>query len=223
MSHRPKLGSIYQRKKRLPDGSVQTLPIWWVKYRKNGQVFRESSRSQKPGDAENLLKLRVGQIVTGKFAGLRPERVLMAELFADVVQDYRDNERDTIKDVEGRIKNHLTPFFGEIRAAEYSTQHTKRYIAQRQAEEAENGTINRELAVVRRAFRLGASWDPPKVVRIPSIKLLKETNVRTGFLEYAQYLALRNELPAFIRPIYVAAYHVGGRRGELFRHSMAPG
>jgi integrase len=212
---RPKFGSIYQRTKRLQDGNVQTLPTWWIKYRKNGQVFRESSGSEKPGDAERLLKRRLGEIATGKFAGLGPERIRMADLFDDVVKDYQENDKDTTKDLQGRLKNHLSPFFGEIRAADFSSQHVRRYIAERRAEKAENATINRELAIVRRAFRLAASWEPPKVARIPRIKLLKEMNVRTGFLEYDQYLNLRNELPAFIRPLYVVAYHVGGRRGEL--------
>jgi len=36
-----------------------------------------------------------------------------------------------------------------------------------------------------------------------------------GFLEYEAYTKLRNELPWYIRPLFVTAYHVGGRRGEL--------
>lgn len=86
---------------------------------------------------------------------------------------------------------------------------------ERRREGAENATINRELAVVRRAFRLAAKCEPPRVGRIPNIQLLKENNVRTGFLEYETYVALRNELPWYLRPLYVTAYHVGGRRGEL--------
>jgi integrase len=109
----------------------------------------------------------------------------------------------------------LLPFFGEIRARDISTQHLKRYVSQRREEGVKNATINRELAIVRRAFNLAAKCDPPKVARIPSVQLLKENNVRTGFLEYEQYRALRDELPAAIRPLFVVAYHVGGRRGEL--------
>ncbi len=212
---RPNFGSIYQRKKRLPDGTIQTLPIWWIKYRKGGQAFRESSGSEKHRDAEWLLKRRLGEIVTGKFAGLGPERILMAELFEDIVEDYRDCERHTLDDLSSRLNIHLIPFFGAIRAADFTTQHIKRYVAQRRREEAQNATINRELAIVRRAFRLGAKCDPPKVARIPYVQLLKETNVRTGFLEYDRYIALRNELPWYLRPLFVTAYHVGGRRGEL--------
>lgn len=210
-----KLGSLYQRKKKLPDGTQQLLPTWWIKYSKNGEVIRESSGSDKRADAEKLLKARVGEIVTGKFLVLGPERIRLAELFQDVIEDYEATDRRTISDVRSRLKNHLSPFFDEIRAAEFSTQHVKRYVAKRRKEEAQNATINRELAILRRAFNLAAKCDPPKVARVPHIQLLKETNVRTGFLEYDGYVAVRNELPCYIRPLFVVAYHVGGRRGEL--------
>jgi integrase len=212
---RPRLGSIYQRRKKLPDGTVKTLPTLWIKYRKNGQVFRESSGSDRQGVAERLLKKRLGDIVSGKFAGLEPERIRMAVLFSDVIEDYAQNGKDSLPDLKGRLKNYLSPFFGHIRAADFSTQHIKRYIAERKAAGAKNATINRELAIVRRAFNLAAKWDPPKVGRVPHIEMLEEHNLRTGFLEYEQYRNLRNELPPYIRPLFVVAYHVGGRRGEL--------
>jgi hypothetical protein len=104
---RAKLGSVYQRKKKLPDGTQQVLPTWWVKYHKNGKVFRESSGSEKRADAERLLKKRAGEIVTGKFLGLASERIAMAELFEDVVEDYQSSERATLGDLKSRLKNHL--------------------------------------------------------------------------------------------------------------------
>ena len=45
--------------------------------------------------------------------------------------------------------------------------------------------------------------------------MLTEDNVRTGFLDDEGYLALRNELPEYLRPMFVVAYHVGNRLGEL--------
>jgi integrase len=141
--------------------------------------------------------------------------VAVAELFDDVVEDYRDCERNSLDGLTSRLKIHLVPFLGEIRAADFTTQYIKRYVAQRRTEGAQNATINRELAIVRRAFRLGAKCDPPKVARIPYVQLLKESNVRTGFLEYECYVTVRNELPWYTRPLFVTAYHVGGRRGEL--------
>ena len=40
-----------------------------------------------------------------------------------------------------------------------------------------------------------------------------EKNIRTGFL--AVYLRLKGELPEDLRPLFVVAYHVGNRLGEI--------
>jgi integrase len=212
---RPKFGSIYRRTKRLPGGTVKTLPTWWIKYRKNSQVFRESSGSEEYADAERQLKKRLGEIVTGKFAGLDPERIRFSDLAQEVLTDYRDNDRSSTGDVERRLRLHLLPAFGQVRAAEFGTAHRKRYIQSRRKEGASSATINRELAVVKRAFYLAWECDPPRVMRMPHIPMLEEHNIRTGFLEYDAYLRLRDELPEEIRPLFVVGYHTGARIGEL--------
>ncbi len=102
-----------------------------------------------------------------------------------------------------------------MRAAEFTSDQIKRYVANRRSEKAADATINRELELIKRSFALGARCDPPKVARIVHVSMLTEDNVRTGFLDDAGYLALRNELPEYLRPIFVVAYHVGNRLGEL--------
>jgi integrase len=197
-SRRPKLGSIYQR------GGV-----WWIKFYRNGQPVRESSKSDSYAEAERLLKRRQGEVVTGKFVGLQPERIRVAQLAEEVVEEYQRNKRASTDDVRSRLKCHLLPALGAIRAAELGTRHIKRYIAQRQESGAANATINRELAIIKRAFNLAAKSDPPLVARVPYVPSLDENNVRIGFLEHDAYLRLRNELPEAI------GYHVGSRLGEL--------
>ncbi len=60
----------------------------------------------------------------------------------------------------------------------------------RQQEEAANATINRELAALKRMFRLGQQATPPKVIRTPKFPKLAENNIRKGFLEDGQYRKL---------------------------------
>src|SRR5690242_15282467 len=93
---KPKLGSIYQRTKKLPDGTKIALPTYWIKYYVKGKPVRESSKSERSGDAETLLKRRLGEIVTGKFSGLGPERITFEELAQDVVADYRENDKSSL-------------------------------------------------------------------------------------------------------------------------------
>jgi integrase len=117
--------------------------------------------------------------------------------------------------MERRIRLYLKPAFGNIRVADFGTRHINQFIAERRRYGAANATVKRELAVVKRAFRIAAQNDPSLVVRIPHIPMLEEDNVRKGFLEYEQYVELRNQLPPALRALFVVGYYTGARVGEL--------
>jgi integrase len=93
----------------------------------------------------------------------------------------------------------------------------RQYIASRRAAGASNASINRELAIVRRGFKLGALEDPPLVNRQVTIPALEENNVRQGFLEPDEYERLLEELPANLKALFVCCYHTGARKNELRR------
>jgi integrase len=80
---------------------------------------------------------------------------------------------------------------------------------------ASNATINRELALLKRAFYLGWRHTPRKIANVPYIPLLEENDVRKGFFEHDQFLAMREALPQEIRPIITFAYYTGCRREEI--------
>ncbi len=176
--------------------------------------FRESAKTTDQSEAKRFLKRRQGEAVTGqRLSGA--DRVTIGDLMALVLEDYREQERRSIGELRGRIEGHLTKPFGKLRAINWTSEHRKRYINARQKEGAENATINRELAIVRRAFSLGHQADPLLVLRAPFIAALPEDNVRTGFLEREQYMALLKELPDHTRLLLVLGYHTGMRLGEL--------
>jgi integrase len=55
------------------------------------------------------------------------------------------------------------------------------------------------------------------VGRVPHILSFKENNVRKGFLDGEQYRSLLCELPDYLRPLFVVAYHTGVRKSELLK------
>lgn len=71
------------------------------------------------------------------------------------------------------------------------------------------GEINRELTVLKRMFSLAIQAG--KLVHKPHFPMLRENNVRAGFFEREQYLAVQKHLPTSMRPVVTFAYVTGWR------------
>ncbi len=202
-------------------GSILHMPhstILWVKYHKNGKPIRESAHTTKVKEAEKFLRARLAAISTGTYVGLRLEKVRVSELADDLIREYRINGRKSIADLEARWKLHLQPFFGVLRAIEVTSQLVARYIDSRQQEKAENATINRELAALKRMFSLARQSTPLKVNSVPYIAMLREDNIRTGFLESTQHDNLAAEtgkVGLWLRAMFETGYTYGWRHEEL--------
>lgn len=102
-----------------------------------------------------------------------------------LIEDYRRQDKADLYQAQLRVEKHLRPEFGDLTANKLTSRRVREYI-ERRKREAANATINRELAIVRRAYNLGVHDDPPLVYRVPRIPKLKENNVREGFLEHPQ-------------------------------------
>ena len=99
-----------------------------------------------------------------------------------------------------------------------STDHFNKYVDDRQQAGASNATINRELAALKRMFTLGARTFPQKVTRIPHFPHLVERNVRKGFVEDAQYVALAMacaKVGIWLCGLFECGYTYGWRVSEL--------
>lgn len=197
------MGAIYKR------GAV-----YWIKYYRNGKPYRESAKSDKEMEAKRLLKKREGEISEGKIPGIIFDKVRFESLVEDFLQDYRITEKKSLARAE-RSANHLKESFKGMRVTNITSPAINRYIEKRIAEEAENGTINRELAALKRMFNLGAQQTPPKVDRVPHISMLKENNVRQGFFESGDFQALRTNLPDYLKSFVTFGYKTGWRYSEI--------
>ncbi len=188
--------------------------VWWLKYYDNGRPRYETSRSTRETDAKRLLSLRLGQVEQGNCPAPEAQRATFEDLARDLENEYRANGRRSLRHLIARIV-HLRRFFGSMRAAAITTSEVQKYIVKRQSEGATNGTINRDLAALRRMFSIAAKATPPKVGRVPYIPALAENNARQGFFEHDEFGQIRAALPEHLRPLVTFAYHTGWRKSEI--------
>jgi integrase len=208
------MGTIYKRKFKRKDGSEYEGKTWWIKYHRNGRAYFESTGSPKRTVARELLNKREGEIADGKAPGIHYDRVTFNELAEDLIMDYKVNRRKSLWRVE-ISRDHLAAFFGQLRAPEVTTARVKQYIDKRREAGAENATINRELAALKRMFSLAAQCTPPKVAQVPFIPMLKEDNIREGFFEDEEYRAVRGNLADYLKPVIDFGYVTGWRKSEI--------
>ena len=81
-------------------------------------------------------------------------RVEIKELLDDLEAEYKTNARKSLNDLKRRLKLHVRPHFAGRRAASITTADFGNFISGRQDAGASNGEINRELAAIKRAYRL---------------------------------------------------------------------
>ena len=190
--------------------------IWWMHFSHLGKRVRESARTKDSSAAERLLLTRRLEIADGRYLG-NPGQARVRDLLALVVADYQSQGKRSLPQLKSRIRKHLGPGLGSVLCADFRKRHVETYRRERYAAGASVATVNRELEIVRRAFRLGTEEEPPLVVRVPKIAMDVEDNTREGFLEHDQYRALTSELSPHLRLMASIGYNVGLRAGMIRR------
>jgi len=189
-------------------GEHKTAAVWWIQYYVRGRRFRESSNSTSRADAVRLLKRRIGEGAQGRPLAPQAEKTRFRQLMDLLIDDYRANERRSLKRLRASVA-HLVGFFNDDLTIVITSDRVASYIAYRRAEKAAPATINRELAALKRAFRLGERVG--KVMQKPEVAMLREDNRRKGFFEGAEYRAVVDHLPAELQPVIQTAYVTGWR------------
>lgn len=214
------MGSIYRRNG--PDGKPKgPWLIAWVDSR--GKQHIESTRIKgRSGTgynhttAKRLLAEREAAVAKGATVTAGVGRRLFTDCLEDVARDQEVNERRDVRHTRSRITQHLAPFFDGYHVGEVTTALVRQYSSQRKAAGAAAATLNRELAIIRRAVRLAARNGD--LVSLPHVELVDESrNVRQGIIEPVAFArVLKHLTPQVYADIAETASITGWRtRSEL--------
>jgi len=184
--------------------------FYQLRYYRNGQRIEESTKLTKYDDARDLLRDREGDISKGVPVTAASTKLTFDDATKDVVTDYTVNAKRSKGELDRRLKLHLRPYFGGRKLSSITTADLRAFTAKRLEAKAAPAEINRELAIVRRAFKLAVKADRYHG-RVPSFPMLAEHNVRSGFFDDQMIRAVLARLPEALRPVVVFAYATGWR------------
>jgi TPR repeat protein len=214
-------GSVFHRIYRSKSGELKRTATLYVKFYANGKPVTLPAGTEDEGEALTYLRKKMADAAIGGPLAEMPERVKMGQLFDLMLAWYRLNERRTLYDLERLIesRNGLRVHFGNLKAQALGSSAQARYVAARRREDPApaNATINRALAYVRRAMKLGAQQDPPLVLRVPHFEMLPVAEPRQGVVSHEEYRVVRDLLPRYARIALVIGYHTGLRKGMILQ------
>ncbi len=191
---------------------------WWISYCLRGKEYRESSGSSDRKLAERLLKQRLREIGADRlglkrFVSPAVDRVRVEELIEDLVMDHRVRGKKSLPTTLAHLKA-VRAAFDMDRAIDVNTSQIRRVVAMWQAEGTANGTINRRLGILKRAFAL--ALEAGKLTTIPHFPSLEVSNAREGFCERWELAALLSCTPdEDLRDVIEWAFWTGMRKGEI--------
>lgn len=153
---------------------------------------------------------------TYKKREVRPVVYKVADLFEPYMLDFVNRGGRDPQRWRGAWK-HLEPHFASTAVGNVTTAQINEYIAKRKEAGKANGTINRELTLLRAMFRFGTRVTPPMVTVGPAFPTrLKEASPRQGFIGNSEYALLAaNAKELWLRALIACAYAFGFRKGEL--------
>jgi site-specific recombinase XerD len=205
-------GSVFQRTYRDAKGKLRKTTNWYIEFVAGNRTIREPTEFTKRSDAAEFLKKRIADAVGGKIVLSR--NVLYDDLRTLILVDYQNNGRKSYRDLQTTRLPKLDAVFAGTKAIDVSTSSVERYKSLRLKDKAAPATVNRELASLKRMFRLGLRQG--MVAAMPYISMLAEHNVRKGFFELDQFRAILKHLPVEYRALFELAYITGWRiRSEL--------
>jgi integrase len=188
--------------------------IWHIDTCIRGCRIRQSCETEDRNQALSLLRQRQAELDQRGPLALRTPKLTFDDLARDFIRDYEVNKKRSLGKAKKSVE-YLTQFFGGYRAVNITTQDVRAYIETRQRAGLANGTINRELAALKRMLQLAARAKLLSTDHIPDIPTLKEAPPRAGFFEPEQFNVLMKYLRPEVQPIARFGYELGWRLREI--------
>lgn len=179
-----------------------------------GETIQESTKSELRSVAEEMLRKKLEQSSQG-FPLAEMKRWRYEDAREALLEDYRDKGCRSLLKYKSKLPwglaQHIDPFFKGRLMKSIDTTLLHAFKNRMLKEGLGNASVNRLLALVRRMLNIARR--DGKLVFVPFVPMLKEENVRTGFVEPDEFAEVLAHLPEHLHAIALFMYQTGCRSG----------
>ncbi|MDD5679745.1 MAG: site-specific integrase [Candidatus Omnitrophica bacterium] len=190
--------------------------VWYIGYSVEGRWVREAVGEKKKLAAIVLGKRKV-EVKEGRFLNIKKKERIKFEDFSAIFLRLHSNvnKKPSSAKRDAILLRNLSCCFAGKYLYEITPMMIEKYKEERRTY-ASPATVNREIACMKCMFNKAIQWGKADSNPVRKVKLFKENNTRTRYLEKEDVLRLLDNCPPDLRNIIIVALHTGMRKGEIF-------
>ncbi len=191
--------------------------VWWTCIRHNGRKIQKSLETTDKKLAKSIeSKVRTELIEDFYFEKPIGCNKTLKHLMDKFMIEHAPKVSKHMQKGYSSHLNHLIPFFGDLNLTSITPKNISRYKVLRRQKGAKPATINRELAMLSKAFSLAVKeWEWLRENPVSKVPKEKEDNKRDRWLTQEDESRIVKYCPKWIRDIVVFDLNTGLRQDEL--------
>ena len=198
----------------------QDSPVYWMSFSVNGKQYKRSTGTEDKRVAEAILGKVRGQVVEGKWFEVdEAKQHTFDEMMEKFMREYAPSKEPTTQQRYLYSVKHLSRYFTGLSLSDIIPSVISNYYQKRKGEEASVATINREFAMLSKAFSLAwKQWEWCKENPCSRVQKEPENNQIDRWLTHDEATRLINFCGDYLNgdmvDIVVSSLHTGMRQGE---------
>ena len=189
--------------------------VWHMSFVYKGRRYRKSTGNADRKLAQRILDKVKGEIAEGKwFEKLPGEDKTFREMMEKFLDEHA-SRKASYKSYQSYVRS-LNPFFGNYTLAGITPKVINEYKLKRRNDGVKPGSINRELATLKKAFNLALKeWEWVRENPASKVSLEEENNKRDRWLTDEEEERLLGACSPRLRELVVFALNTGMRLSEI--------
>ena len=196
-------------------GLYKRQKVWWMSFVYQGGQIRKSTETTDRKLAQKIYDKVKWEIASGKWFERLPGEEKTFEQMMEKFLDEHASKKASYRSYESYVRN-LNPFFGDYALTSITPKVINEYKLKRRNDGVKPGSINRELAILKKAFNLALKeWEWVRENPASKVSMEEENNKRDRWLSDDEEERLLEACSPRLKELVIFALNTGMRLSEI--------